>query len=752
MELAHNHVFVIQNNHVQGFFRVIINSPQEGGLVLVKIQDIEDSPPNKNDPTENKKTKKNKKLHSRLIWVDSQTFKNIYQDDLRIIQIDPEGIILESNLSLDSFDEHTKEVLAQRKLAMENFLDIENLKFRILNDKGLGGLVKESVEKSKFSRMQIYKLFSTLCKLGFSETNLLPRFDRCGAPGILRPCDYKEDGTGRKKAGRKTVGERIAIACGSPLPAVQPGITTDWRNLILAADSRIEQPKPRMPARITIILNSNFIKKYTNQNGVLTPIDLTQGEYPNKSQIKRVLTEHYTDIERASHKTTANHFVMNQRGLTGKNWEGVGGPGHTWAIDSSIGDIYLRSSCNRAWIAGRPVVYTIVDVWSTAIMGFYVCYSGPSWQAAKVAIYSSVIDPSVIGNLWGHEIMLKLDPLPTLPYRILCDRGEYLSKGGRALGAKLIPSLSYAPPHRGDFKGGVEVTHRIAKDEQFLFIPGAIDARRREYELRKFNPNESVMTIREYVAFLNVIYTKYNFGADRSHRLDAHMKSDGVIPTPAGLWNWGFKNGLGSSRFIHNSEITSHLLPSSVANITKNGVIWSGGEYSLDNSTSQEWACHARNYGAKNISINYFPGTTQKIWTPNDGGKGLLELSLSDYKGSSGELTIEEIADAHAFHVSKNANAEHNKTLLELRCAQLIKSLKDKATKLTKDADQNYSGIKPTITEARQIETMIHNADLALSKSEIQNQNSSLQITEVQQDHAEMMESILQAMTERTSE
>lgn len=752
MELAHNHVFMIQNDHANGIFRVIINAPQEGCLVLVKIQEIENTPATQGESEEKTKTKGNKKLLSRLIWVNSQTYKDFYKDDLRLIEIEPEAIILECNVSLDSIDANTKEVFAQRKLAMENFLDLENLKLRILTDKGLGGLVKKSVDKSKFTRMQIYKLFSTLCRLGFSETNLLPRFDFCGAPGISRPCDHKEDGTGRKKAGRKTEAERIAKESGLILPVLQPGMSTDWRLRILAADSRIPQPKPSMPARVTRILNSNFVTTYKLQDGILVPIELKKGEYPNKSQIKRVLKENYSDIERANHKTTANHFVMNQRGLTGKNWEGVGGPGHTWAIDSSIGDIYLRSSCNRAWIIGRPIVYTIVDVWSTAIMGFYVCISGPSWQAAKVALFSAATAPNVIANLWGHEIFQTLDPLPTLPYSILCDRGEYLSKGARIVGAKLIPSLSYAPPFRGDIKGGVEVTHKIAKDEQFQLIPGAIDARRQEYELRKFNPHESVMTIQEYVAFLSTIYTKYNFCADRSHRLDAHMKATGVTPSPSGLWNWGHGVGLGCSRFIHNNELTTYLLPSSKANVTKRGVIWAGGEYLQDSATSQEWACHARNYGAKEISVNYFPGTTKKIWTPNEGGKGLLELNLSDYKGSSGELTIEEIADAHAFYISKNADTAHNRTLLELKYTQHINNLINKSKKLTKDADLNCDGVKPSITEARQFEGMFQNGDLPLEKSVNINQHSNSQITEAQEDHAKMMESILQSITEGVPE
>lgn len=752
MELAHNQVFTIKNSYVNGIFRVIIHAPQEGTLVLVKIQDVEDTPTIKNENNEKSKIKRHKNLLTKLIWVDSQSYKQIFKDDLKFIEIEPEAIYLKCNLSLDSLSLKDKEIFFQRKLAMENFLDLENLRLRILADHSLGGLVKESVHKSEFTRMQIYKLFSELCKRGFSESNLLPRFDLCGAPGIVRPCDNTKTGVSRNKAGRKTAEERIAKTNGIIIPNCQPGMSTDWHNRIIAADSLIPNPKPSLPARATAILNSSFVQKYKLQTGILVPIEPKIGEYPNKSQIKRVLNKNYSDIERAKQKTTDSNFTLNQRGLTGKNWEGVGGPGHTWAIDSSVGDIYLRSFYNRNWVVGRPIVYTIVDVWSTAIMGFYVCFSGPSWESAKIALYSAAMGPNVTAELWGYENSLTLNPLQTLPYSILCDRGEYLSKEARIIGAKLLPSLSYAPPCRGDFKGGVEVMHRIEKDQQFLFIPGAIDARRKEYEFRKFNQNESVMTIRDYVAYLNIIFMKYNFSADRSHRLDAHMKASGVVPTPAGLWSWGHKSGLGCSRILHKDELTTSLLPFSKANITKRGVVWSGGEYLQDPTISQQWACHARNYGAKEISINYFPGSTKKIWTPNEGEKGLLELSLSDYKGSSGQLSIEEIADAHAFYLMKNADTAHDRTLLELKCTQQIQELINKCKRLTEAADLDFDRIKPSITHARQIEGMIQKGDLPLSKSGNNSKDERSQITATQQDHAEMMESILQSMTERNAQ
>lgn len=223
-----------------------------------------------------------------------------------------------------------------------------------------------------------------------------------------------------------------------------------WRAAIIAADKRIPAPKPDMPERVQIIVDSAFVKRFRQEDGKLVLINPKLGDYPNPRQIRRVLEKSIPKLQRLLERTTKGHFKRSLRGLVARNWKGVVGPGHTWAIDSSIGDVYLRSSVNRAWIIGRPVVYVIVDVWSTAIVGFYVCVGGPSWDMAKVALFSAVANPALLGSLWGYEFTPTLYPAPRMCAVLLCDRGEYLSQAAKVTGAKLIPDLSYTPPYRPD--------------------------------------------------------------------------------------------------------------------------------------------------------------------------------------------------------------------------------------------------------------------------------------------------------------
>ena len=171
------------------------------------------------------------------------------------------------------------------------------------------------------------------------------------------------------------------------------------------------------------------------------------------------------------------------RGLIARNWKGVSGPGHTWAIDSTVGDIYLRSSINRAWIVGRPIVYIIVDVWSTAIVGFRCVPHRPKLEYSKNQYLQRRWRSRTSGRTLG--LRARSEPLSTsnLVLSAYVRSGEYLSKAASVTAFRLIPCMSYAPPYRPDLKGLVEVLHRIEKDAQFLFIPGAMNFRREEFDL-----------------------------------------------------------------------------------------------------------------------------------------------------------------------------------------------------------------------------------------------------------------------------
>lgn len=696
MELMHNTAFSILEGQDAGIYRVILDEIQIDKTAIVRLDPPADGPKRKGGRRKLDVTKRPRKvpklpLLGDLLWFERADLLHMADND----QIN-EIVIDVKNYPSSAADEA---VYSMRKNAMAAFLDFDHLREQILIHRGIGGLVSE-VAAAGWSTSFVRNCFSLLCRYGFHETSLRPCRYRCGAPGVSRACDPD----GRRKAGRKTEKQRIARAFGEIIPPQQPGMSSEWRRLILAADKRISTPKPNMPERITAIIESAFVTRYHHENGKLVAVDPKLGEYPNRGQIRRVLEQDIPRLQRLLEKTTKGHFMRSLRRLIARNWQGVSGPGHTWAIDSTIGDVYLRSSVNRAWIIGRPVVYIVVDIWSTAIVGFYVCLRGPSWDTAKVALFSSAAPGDLLGELWGYQPMQSLFPAPTMCAVLMCDRGEYLSKAAKITGAKLIPCLSYAPPYRPDLKGLVEVLHRIAKDEQFFFVPGAIDQRRQEYELRRFNPEESVLTVPEYVAYLYTAFTEYNLTAPRQHRIDAHMNGAGVFPSPAGLWRFGHERGIGVRRNLPVEKLIIDLLPSETARVTRQGVRWAGKEYRSDIVDEMQWTALARNFGGWDLRANYFPGSVSRIWTPQPGTSGLLELSLSDHSTASPELTADEWSDAYMVGLSRSAENQHINNLAALRARREAEAIIARAKELTREACEAHHGARPTMSEARGID------------------------------------------------
>lgn len=751
MDLTHNQVIRLSDTAfgiAPGLYRVVLDLPVDQITVCVLIKP--DDPAIKQHGGRKKFLKpkrKNQKSKAPQIgtlhWLDRRVIQELFASNEVVAQ----------KLDLDSIyyqplDKPGDKLIYDRRCkVMQSFLDYQALEGGILMHKGLGALVKQTMGEYGVSRAYVYRLWSTLCKFGYTAFSLRPRFDRCGGKGKKRDLDT---GLPRKKSGKKTSAQRLSWELyGFWGESIQPGMSSGWRAKIVVADRKIPIPKPSMRERHTRIIASHFTTgmRYDKDDKIVQ-VDLKHGEYPNYQQVKRVLTTETTWLEKILEKTSKGHYKRSLRGMTARNWEGISGPGYCFAIDSTIGDIYLRSSINPQWIIGRPIVYIIVDVWSTAIVGFYVCLSGPSWDTAQVSLFNTVISQTLLGNLWDYEVRQSLFPAPTLPYQLLCDRGEYLSKRAKATGMQLIPCLSYTPPFRPDLKGIVEVMHRILKNAQYNFLPGAMDARRAEYDLRRSNPSEATMTVRHYTEYLHECFFNYNLTADRKNRVDAHMAAAGVFPSPAGLWRWGHAMGVGYRRAVAESELITQLLPQSMARVTRHGVRFTGNDYRSPVVEAEQWSTIVRNrHQGWDIPVQHYPGSGSLIWTPNVSGKGLIDLTISDQALASRELTYDEMADAFAYQRLRSADIEHERTYQSVVSFKRMDAIRARSIEETRIALERAQGRQPSITEARMMELGLAGE---LKVSEVRGTRKLL--SEAAETHHAMMQSIFTDMNEEAND
>ncbi|WP_374354451.1 hypothetical protein [Chitinimonas sp.] len=609
----------------------------------------------------------------------------------RSVNISAPAKIMQSS---DRLNERERKRFEHRQQVMKPFLDHAALCHALSDPKGLGNLVRPVAAEFKCSRSTVYRLWVLLCIHGFEAGSLHPRFDRCGAPGIMRP--HQE---GRKKVGRKTVKQRL----GDEDPGSGFVITSEMRQRIVCA-ARVWMAPGRSLAKVyDRIIEQCFVTHYVDMDGERKPVLPEANNCASIWQVRHIIRTEISKLERRRRSTTVGHFDRNMRALHGKSFDGVAGPGHCYAIDSTIGDIYLRSSVNRAWIIGRPIVYIVVDIWSAAVVGFYVCLRGPSWATASMAVFSAACDPQLLGSLWGYVPMATLWPYPTLPYKFRADRGEYVSDPAEQTAAALGFGWEINASYRPDYKGSVEVLNRITKDQQFTWVPGAINARRRELELRT-DVKESVMTLQEYAQHLYYVFDDYNLCPSRGDRVDAEMMAKGVVPSPAGLWHFGHQIGIGYQKELSQHRLITTLLPEHHAVVRQNGLYLGQLQYHSSIIDEQQWTAHARNFGVMYKPVHHFPGSNSRIWLPDDQSGNLHEMLLHPQARISPTSTFDEWLDVYAYEKSKVQDREHARLQKSLQNLAKRDALINEAARKTREAEAIYDGPSLPTRTARAFE------------------------------------------------
>lgn len=589
----------------------------------------------------------------------------------------------------------------ERRLArLAPFLNSETLAEALISPRGLGPVVKQVVALGS-SRATAYRMWAMLCAYGFDASSAVAAFDQCGAPGRTRPVL-----PGKRKAGRRTKAQEL----GLPEPQPQRALTESDRQIIVRLYRVHRRAETTLRKVYEKIILNGYVSSYEQTDKGLKPVIPPQGTFPNQRQVRHVIATDVDKLERILRATTKGHFDRNKRGLRGKAIDGVSGPGHTYAIDSTVADMYLRSSINRSWLIGRPIVYVIVDMWSTAVVGFYICLSAPSWATAKVSLFSTLCRPGLLADLWGFDGITSLDPAPALPFRLLCDRGEYLSQGAARTGIDLGLNSAFNPAYRPDLKGLVEVLHRIVKDEQYSsFVPGAMDARRRELELRP-DLRESMMTMREYAQYLHLAFTQYNLFADRTHRLTGDMIAAGVVPSPAGLWRFGHEAGFGFLKAIPEQRLITSLLPIADVSVRRNGIFMAQLQYQAEVAEQLQWAARARNIGTFSEQMHHFPGSVSRLWWPNPVGS-LETFSLAPNARTVPETLLDEWMDALVVPKLAQSDRDYAALTAKLELSARTGQIFAEAKRATQAAGELPRSAMPPVRDVRRLENLLGPAD-----------------------------------------
>lgn len=543
--------------------------------------------------------------------------------------------------------------------AMKFFLDPLLREESILERQGLHELILKTLRLNIVSKDAVYRLVKRMILYGFRREALIPESYKAGTSefGIYNP--------NKKKPGRKPFLHHFELINNRPPPVVGLPMSKTWQKMILNGIAKLEVPLPKFETVYSSILRTEFRVRTVGPKGEKIELFPAEGRYPTRRQMRYFLKKFYSKKGYPAFFTTPSNRAQNKRGTLSRSYNDQMGPGHTYAIDSTIADVYLVHHRDRTKVIGRPIVYVVIDVWSSAIVGFYVCLSGPHWDSAKMALFCTAYDPEKLAKLRGTEYIPTFKIKPTIPKILLSDRGEYLSQKAGYTSFLLHMDQDLTAPYRGDWKGIVEVQFHTIKDEQLAFVPGAHDARRQERELRKSHPEEAALSMKEFIKRLESCFRQYNRTPLQEHRIPESMKLHNIHFTPASLWDWGHANHNGSGIELSDDELIEQLLPKQDCGVKPSGISLNGRDYGDIDCHRDNFLTETAKHGIKvNVQCWSFPGNIDYIWTTDNRETGLRQVPI--HSGNFTFYTEEEYADVKAILKANKDKFKHEETEMKV--------------------------------------------------------------------------------------
>ncbi|WP_081388146.1 Mu transposase C-terminal domain-containing protein [Paenibacillus odorifer] len=447
----------------------------------------------------------------------------------------------------------------------------------------LSVMVEEAAVKHNTQIKYIYKYLRRYWRGGKNKNALFPTYSHCGSKGKDRLTH------GGKKRGRKSV---VELMTGNT------GVTVDENMLskIMAGYSMFYENRKRYSLRKsyneTIAHFFSIGKNMVRGHEVLV--------LPDRSKYFTYETYLYWIRKKRNFKKKIisregeKEFNLNNRPVLGRSERENFGPGSVFQIDATLADVYLVSSYDRTKIIGRPVLYVVIDVFSRAVVGFYVGLEGPSWVGAQMALLNTFENKVDVCQRFDVDITEQMYPCCHLPEKLIADRGELISDPSGALSENFNIDVVNTPPYRADWKGIVEQQFRLLNLNAISWLPGAINKRHRQ----RGEPNHALdgsLDINEFTKIIINTILKYNNnhylqGYDR----DEFMIAKHVTPIPNQLWQWGVQHRSGHLRQWGADFVKLNLMPQKYATVTEKGIRFKGMHYSCPTAITEQWFIKAR--------------------------------------------------------------------------------------------------------------------------------------------------------------
>ena len=225
--------------------------------------------------------------------------------------------------------------------------------------------IKTIIDAQKSTKQTLYRLLRRYWQRGQTVNTLLPDYKNSGAKGKKREAKGKK--LGRPRVSMPGVGAIVDANIERLFRrAIEKYLLTDQKNSLVFAHRKFQRV---------------FETYYPN---------VSEAGMPTFWQMQHFYKREYKQAEVIQKRASSIEYQKDIRPLSGTANIDVLGPGSRFEIDATIADIYVVSNSERRNIIGRPVVYTVIDVFSRMVAGIYVGVESPSYVTAMQALTNAL--------------------------------------------------------------------------------------------------------------------------------------------------------------------------------------------------------------------------------------------------------------------------------------------------------------------------------------------------------------------------
>lgn len=560
----------------------------------------------------------------------------------------------------------------------------------ILFKNSRGKCIKEGSKKFNVPEIKIRRTIKLFWQRGMTKNALLPDYINCGCSGERKNISEAKRGRPRNKT---IEGQQVS------------GINIDNYNekiINMAIELYYNKKNGTTAKEVYDKMINRYFSDKKCVNNKIRHIVWDKSRIPTYWQFMYWIKKNENFKKSYIARNGENKYLLKKRPLLDNSMSEVTGPGSKFQIDATIADIYLVSELNRDRLIGRPVIYSVIDVFSRLVVGIYVGLEGPSWIGAMMALDNVVCNKVQFCMEYGIKVLEEDWPCSYLPESILADRGEFEGYNVENLINNLGVTIENTPPSRGDLKGIVERQFRTTNERIKHMAPGAVLKEYRERGERD-QRLDATLDLKEITRIIIYLVLERNRGIVSGYPREREMLIDEVPPSPLEIWDWGIRNRKTGLINMDRDIVRLNLMPKATVAITREGIKFKNLYYSCEEAIELQWFISGRK---RSIEIVYDPRDLGYIYIPQDRGKSYIKCYLlkkcEGYKGLFLEEVIfqQELENELKENKLNEINQKRIDTLNEVD--EIIKDAKEKVINSSYESNRmRIKGIKNNRAEEK---------------------------------------------------